>query len=51
MSHRRVFCVFIEVDFENYKMLEIFVFLQKLVNLKHKTQQAAFSHVNISNMV
>ena len=29
VSHRLLYCVFIEVDFEKYKMLEIFIFLQK----------------------
>ena len=29
VSHRILYCVFIEVDFEKMKMLEVFIFLQK----------------------
>ena len=29
VSHRLLYCVFIEVDFEKQKLLEIFIFLQK----------------------
>ena len=29
VSHRLLYCVFIEVDFEKYKMPEIFIFFQK----------------------
>ena len=48
VSHRLLYCVFIEVDFEEYKMLEIFIFLQKQVNLDYKTQHAveSFTHTN-----
>ena len=28
VSHRPLYCVFIEIDFEKYKMLKIFTFLQ-----------------------
>ena len=30
-------------------MLEIFTFLQKLINLEHKTQHAVFTHANTSD--
>ena len=30
-------------------MLEISIFLQKYVNLEHKTRHAVFSHANTSN--
>ena len=49
VSHRLLYCVFIEVDFEKWKMLETFIFLQKYVNLERKTQHAVITHVNTSN--
>ena len=30
-------------------MLEIFIFLQKLINLERKTQYAVITHANTSN--
>ena len=30
-------------------MLEIFIFLQKYINLEHETQHAVVTHANISN--
>ena len=47
--NRLLYCVFIEVDFEKKKMLEIFIFLQKEVNLERETQHAVITHVNTSN--
>ena len=32
-------------------MLEVFTFLQKLVNLKFKTQHAVITHANTSNVI
>ena len=49
VSHRLLYCVFIEVDFEKYKMLEIFKFLQKEINLECKTQHAFITHANTSD--
>ena len=45
MPHRLLYCAFIEVDFEKWKMLEIFIFLQ----LERKTRHAVFTHANTSN--
>ena len=49
VSHRLLYCVFIEVDFEKQKMLEIFIFLHKKVNLERKTQHPVITHANTSN--
>ena len=49
VSHRLLYCVFIKVDFEKQKMLEIFIFLQKKVNLERKTQHAVITHANTFN--
>ena len=49
VSHRLLNCIFIEVDFEKYKILEMFIFLQKLINLESKTQHAVTTHDNTSN--
>ena len=47
--HRLLYCVFIEIDFDKLKMPETFIFLQKSVNLEHKTWHAVFTHANTSN--
>ena len=51
VSHRLLYCVFIEVNFEKYETLEIFIFLQKKLNLDHKNQHAVITHeyANTSN--
>ena len=49
VSHRLLYCVFIKVDFEKYKITEIFKFLQKKVNLEGKTQHAVITNANTSN--
>ena len=49
VSHRLLYCVFIEVDFENKKMLEVFIFLQKQVNVERKTQHAVITYGNTYN--
>ena len=33
VSHRLLYCVFIESDFEKYKMLQISIFLQNATNV------------------
>ena len=38
--------VFIEVDFEKKKMLEIFIFLHKYDNQEHETQHVVITHAN-----
>ena len=49
VSNRLLYCVFIEVDFEKLKVLEIFIFLQKLIKLERKTQYVVITHANTSN--
>ena len=49
VSHRPLCCVLIKVDFEKLKMLEIFIFHQKLVNLECRNQHAVITYTNNSN--
>ena len=51
VPHGLLYCVFIEVDFEKYKMLEIFIYLQKKLNIERKTQHAVITHANTSNCI
>ena len=48
MCYMLLFCVFAEVDFEKYKMLEIFLSFQKSVNLECKTWHTVYTHASTS---
>ena len=49
VSHRPLCCVFIEVDFEKQKMLEMFTFLPNQVKLECKNQHAVITNTNTFN--
>ena len=47
VSNRLLYCVFIEVDFENRKCYSYF--FKKSVNSEHKTQHTVITHANTFN--
>ena len=49
VSHRQLYCVFIEVNLENRKCYRYIHISSKVINLECKTQHAVITHSNIPN--